>query len=482
MPTPSTPPVSSSAYYKPLITPSSPTEKTAAWPLWRLGMGLQLLLAVVTILLTRMGRQPGCGAALLPVWLLSFAPYVLALKHARELTPSVALRGIFVFAIFFRVTLCFAPPMLSNEVNRSLWEGRAQILGHNPYIESPASPQMSFLAPEMIQHITAPNMPAISPPLSELLFRIVANISPQGPGLLKALFAFVDLGVVWLLIRLLRLRGLNENMAIIYAWCPLPIVEFAGSGHFLTLAMFLALSAVYLATPQIPRRRWAGVIEQTLAAASLAGAVCTHYFALPLVPLVMRQIKARYWLLVPVIVWLFYWPFSGAGVHLFDGLRQCVGSLQFNDSAFSVLAMLCDTHWTPQLPGGVPLAHAVPKLIAAGAWLAVLLAVIVLRMNTIRSFYILTGVFLFFSPVVYPHYVAFLVPFLCFYPNPGWMLLSATVLLSYWVGFAAPSPGHSVVSGSVRMIEYLPVFAVMVAGSAMAYLTPPPQPEVKGKT
>ncbi|OHE76579.1 MAG: hypothetical protein A2107_11905 [Verrucomicrobia bacterium GWF2_62_7] len=130
----------------------------------------------------------------------------------------------------------------------------------------------------------------------------------------------------------------------------------------------------------------------------------------------------------------------------------------------------------------MPLAHAVPKLIAAGAWLAVLLAVIVLRMNTIRSFYILTGVFLFFSPVVYPHYVAFLVPFLCFYPNPGWMLLSATVLLSYWVGFAAPSPGHSVVSGSVRMIEYLPVFAVMVAGSAMAYLTLPPQPEVKGKT
>ncbi|MFZ2641974.1 MAG: hypothetical protein WA117_13330 [Verrucomicrobiia bacterium] len=478
MPPPSKPTASSKAY-KPLITPSSPTEKAEAWPLWRLGMGLQLLLAVITILLTRMGQQPACATALLPVWLLSFVPYVLALRYARQLAPSVALRGIFVFAIFFRVTLWFAPPMLSNEVNRSLWEGRAQTFGHNPYVESPASPGMNFLAPEMIQHIAAPNIPAVSLPLNELLFRIVANISPQGPGLLKALLVLVDLGVVWLVMRLLRLRGLNDNMAILYAWCPLPIVEFAGSGHALTLTMFLALSAVYLATPQIPRRRWAGVIEQTLAAASLTGAVCSHYFALPLVPLVMRQIKARYWLLIPLIAWLFYLPFSGAGGRLFDGLRQCVGGLQFNDSMFSVLAALFDTRWTPQLPGGVSVAHAIPKLMAAGACLTALLVLIVLRVNTIRSFYIVTGVFLLFSPVVYPHYVAFLVPFLCFYPSPGWMLLSATVLLSYWGGLADPDRGG--VSLGVRLLEYLPALAAMATGWAMTYLMPPPRPEMTNK-
>ena len=102
-------------------------------------------------------------------------------------------------------------------------------------------------------------------------------------------------------------------------------MEFAGNGQFLTLAMFLALAAVYLATPQLPRRRWAGFFEQLLAAASVAGAVCAHYFALPIAPLVMRQIKARFWLLIPVIAALFYLPFSNAGVHLFDGLRRCVG-------------------------------------------------------------------------------------------------------------------------------------------------------------
>lgn len=447
--------------------------------MWRLGIGLQLLLAVVTILLTRMGQQPVCATALLPVWLLSFVPYVLALKYARQLVPSVALRGIFLFAIFFRVTLCFAPPMLSNEVNRSLWEGRAQMRNHNPYVESPASPGMNYLAPEMILHVTAPNMTAVSLPLNELLFRIIANIFPQGPGLLKALFALVDLGVVWLLVRLLRLRGLNENMAILYAWCPLPIVEFAGSGHFLTLTMFLSLSAVYLATPQVPRRRWAGVIEQTLAAASLAGAVCSHYFALPLVPLVMRQIKARYWLLVPLIVWLFYLPFSSAGNHFFDGLRQCVGGLQFNDSLFGALVAVFDTGWTPLLSGGVPVAHAIPKLIVAGGCLVVLLVLILLRVNTIRSYYTVTGVFLLLSPVVYPHYVAFLVPFLCFYPSPGWMLLSATVLLSYWGGLTAPN--HDKVSLGVRMLEYLPALVAMATGWAMTYLMPPRRPEMKRK-
>ena len=472
MSTPSTPPAGSSVQYKPLITPTSPIEKTAAWPLWWTGIALQLLLAALTVLLTRMGRSPACAAALLPVWLLSFVPYVLALRYARQLTPAVAMRGIFMFAIFFRVTLWFAPPMLSNEVYRSLWEGRAQTFGHNPYIETPASPKMAFLAPEMIAYVAAPNMPAISPPLSELLFRIVANISPRNPDLLKAFIAFVDIGVVWLLTRLLRLRGFNENMALIYAWCPLPIVEFAGSGHFLTLAMFLGLSAVYLATPQVPKRRWAGVTEQTLAAASLAGAVCAHYFALPLAPLVMRQIKARYWLLVPLLVWLFYLPFDAAGARLFDGLRQCVGGLQFNDSVFGLLAMLFDTNWTLQLPGGVPVAHAVPKLVVAGACLASLVAVVLLRVNTVRSFYIVTGVFLFFSPVVYPHYVAFMVPLLCFYPNPGWMLLSATVVLSYWGGLTGS--GHGEVSTTAKLIEYLPAFVAMLAGPAITYFQPPP--------
>jgi hypothetical protein len=261
-------------------------------------------------------------------------------------------------------------------------------------------------------------------------------------------------------------------MAILYAWCPLPVVEFAGNGHFLTLAMFLSLSAVYLATPQLPRRRWAGVIEQTLAAASLAGAVCAHYASLPLVPLVMRQIKARYWLLVPVIAGLFCLPFAGAGAHLFDGLRQCAGGLRFNDSVFGALTVVFGTSWIPQLPGGVPLEHAVPKLIAAGLWLAALVAMIMLRVNTIRSFYILTGVFLFLSPVVYPHYVAFVVPFLCFYPNAGWMLLSATVVLSYWTGLTAAAANHGAVPLFIRMIEYLPAFAAMVAGWAIAYLSP----------
>jgi hypothetical protein len=146
--------------------------------------------------------------------------------------------------------------------------------------------------------------------------------------------------------------------------------------------------------------------------------------------------------------------------------------LQFNDSVFSLLAMLCDTRWALQLPGGVPVAHAVPKLAVAGACLAALLAVILLRVNTLRSFHIVTGVFLILSPVVYPHYVAFMVPFLCFYPNPGWMLLSATVLLSYWGGLTGA--GHGAVSTSLRLIEYLPAFAAMVAGPLVVYLAPPP--------
>ena len=67
MSTPGSPSAQAGVFSKPLITPSSPIEKAQAWPLWRLGMGLQLLLSVVTILMTRMGREPVCARLLVPM-------------------------------------------------------------------------------------------------------------------------------------------------------------------------------------------------------------------------------------------------------------------------------------------------------------------------------------------------------------------------------------------------------------------------------
>ena len=45
----------------------------------------------------------------------------------------------------------------------------------------------------------------------------------------------------------------------------------------------------------------------------------------------------------------------------------------------------------------------------------------------------MTGAVLLFSPTLFPWYLVWIIPFLCFFPNPAWLLLSGLSVLSYEV-------------------------------------------------
>ena len=72
------------------------------------------------------------------------------------------------------------------------------------------------------------------------------------------------------------------------------------------------------------------------------------------------------------------------------------------------------------------------------------------------------GFFLFYvawTPVLHPWYVAFLVPFLCVYPNLGWLLFTGTVFLAYHVLPGWLGEGVWEERGWVKVVEYLPFYA-----------------------
>ncbi len=172
----------------PLIMPNSPAELAKARPLWWLGMVLQLMLVAVAILLARAPDDSRLAGLLLPLILLSFVPYLLGIRRALKLPPALGLRGIVLFAVVCRLTLLFAPPALSTGAYRYLWEGRAQTLGVNPYVEPPRSPRLGALAPELLTRVELQSVPADAPALSQLLFRAAAIVWPHGPGFLRFLF------------------------------------------------------------------------------------------------------------------------------------------------------------------------------------------------------------------------------------------------------------------------------------------------------
>jgi hypothetical protein len=464
----------------PLIMPNSPTERAAASPLWILGVILQLGLAGTVFVLSRTAMQPDLGGVALLAMLALSVPYLIALIRVGRVPPQAAIRGIVIFALFFRVTAVCAPALLSADVHRSLWEGRAQTFGHNPYRVTPAEPAVAFLAPELLSKLAAPDLPATTAPLAELVFRVAATIWPHGPLLIKAMFAGLDLAVMWVLIRLLRLRKIPETAVLIYAWNPLPIIEFAAHGHPQPLGMFLGLVTIYLAKAP-PKKRWAGSFEQAVAALSVGGAALSSWLAAPLLLLMRAQIRLRFWLLWVLVLAVFWLPFQSAGWQLFEGAFRAAneGRFHFNSLVFDGVAWLAGAAGLePALACGA-LTVSTPLVIVAGAWLLLFIGAVVARADPLRAFYLLSAAWLLFSPAVAPRDVAWILPFLCFYRNSGWLLLGAGVLLSYATPVVELQTGVRVELLEVKLLEYVPAFVLMGWSAIASYAVPAVAHEIR---
>jgi hypothetical protein len=79
-----------------------------------------------------------------------------------------------------------------------------------------------------------------------LLFRLLAAISTSA-FFFKAVIILFDLGVMALLVRVLRHRGLPAARLLLYAANPLVIVFTAGEGHLdVVQVFFLGLGCVLL--------------------------------------------------------------------------------------------------------------------------------------------------------------------------------------------------------------------------------------------
>ncbi len=72
-------------------------------------------------------------------------------------------------------------------------------------------------------------------------------LAPSNFFFLKGIFVGFDMVTCGALALLLMRKGLDPRRVVIYAWCPLPIVEFATQGHLdaatITFTVLTVLSA-----------------------------------------------------------------------------------------------------------------------------------------------------------------------------------------------------------------------------------------------
>ena len=180
-------------------------------------------------------------------------------------------------AVLFRVTLLPLEPSLSDDLHRYRWDGHVQAEGWNPYETAPDDPRLARLRDSHWAAMPARETPSIYPPAAQLLFRATWKLLP-GPAAFKTPFFLADLLILAMLAGWFRSAGEKNFRVAIYAWNPLVIVEFAGSGHSDAIALAGVVAGLLII------RRRPVVSTMLLTTAALAKA-----FPAVLLPLWLRK-------------------------------------------------------------------------------------------------------------------------------------------------------------------------------------------------
>jgi hypothetical protein len=217
---------------------------------------------------------------------------------------------------------------------------------------------------------------------------------------------------------------------LLYAWHPLPLWEFAGSGHVDAIAIAFLLLAFVATDRRSP----------ILGGIALAAGVLVKYFPAIAGPAIYKRWDWRLPAAFAATLALLYLPYLGAGAKLFGFLGGYVAEEGFEAGSGIFLWQLAGTFL--HLP-----AHAFAFYfpLAAIVMGALGLAVLVLRRapkvdgkaDLAAAMLLAVTFMILFSPH-YPWYFAWLIPFVCVYPLVSVIYL--TCAASY-LNFAAWPPG-----------------------------------------
>jgi len=456
------------------------------WPLGLLGAALVALCWAHSNVYGDVYCAPYYMLGILAGFLLLCAALAYAAQPTTVRRERAVCGLVMIFALGARLPYLAKGPIRSSDVYRYMWDGKLQRRGINPYIYAPNDSRVKRYRTNYHQYINNLGVKTLYPPTSELLFRLAAEVGEDSVVVYKSLFVLFDLGTTLVLFALFPLLRRPPSLAVLYAWNPLVISEFAGNAHHDGLGIFFLTLAIYLTF------RARGPEKELWPAAALAVATMAKGYTIFLVPFVAqcRGFRFRSFLLwFGLVVLILLLPYAGAGRDLLSGLSEYSARWERNDSLFYLISnflayLIAD--WRP-----------VARVVVAGLLLSytALMGMSARRepadsragdLEMLRRGYYVMALFFFLNPTEYPWYLTWLVPLLAVYPHAGGLLLVAVVSYCYCTWAFNPADDW------VRWIEYVPVYALFLAqplfdrlrarypAPAAAYLTPaepaPPSP------
>src|SRR4029450_10116090 len=96
-------------------------------------------------------------------------------------------------------------------------------------------------------------------------------------------------------------------------------------------------------------------------------------------------------------------------------------------------------------------------------FIAILIIALLLGTNDLlKQLYWMTGAILLFAPTLFPWYMVWIIPYLCFFPNPAWLLFSITSAISYYVLIGWWTLGRWEQDSFLTALEYYPFLMLLV--------------------
>ncbi len=355
-------------------------------------------------------------------WLeaLIYVPAAIAVLRDKGTDGEASRRAlifILVVAALLRAMLLFAPP-ISTDLYRYVWDGRVQHAGINPYRYIPSNAALATLRdaaiyPSINRVDTAPT---IYPPVAQFVFYLVTSVAQSVTTMKAAMVAFEALAV-WAILGLLRRRGVPPTRVLLYVWHPLPIWEFAGSGHVDAVYIACLFGGLLAAEARRP----------ALAGLALTGLLLTKFFPVVVGPALYRRWGWRLPLTFALATVACYLPYLSVGAKVFGFLGGYSDEEGLRDGSGVYLWLL--------LGHVVPLAEEWARAYLAAVALALAALGLVVLLRRVDRDASIKGAFalaLTATVLMSPHYAwyfAWLVPFLAFHPSPAVFWLTASVPL-----------------------------------------------------
>ncbi|MEO7020799.1 MAG: glycosyltransferase 87 family protein [Ktedonobacteraceae bacterium] len=376
-------------------------------------------------------------ASIFSPYSLSFLPYLLACVLVFVTRPAsgrwrwLELGLILGGAAVLRILLLPLPPNLSRDSWRYVWDARVFLHGYSPYVYAPGNNVLKPLWDVLFANSRYRNVPTIYPPGAQYIYILSYVFAPSNLYFLKGMFVVFDLASCAILAKLLVRKGLDPARVILYAWCPLSIVEFALQGHMDVLPVTFTLLAV-LSTSNTS---WRG---RGLTGFLIGIATLTKLYPIIMLASVVRlRMWRRDWLLVLtclLTIVLGYLPFYIQGNGQIFGFFSVYSNEQGANAGFIQLfvAWFGDLHHF-SLATIITQEHLVAFLMLVSASLVVFLLRQYERISLEAGMLLLFGLVFAISSHVFPWYTTMLLPWIALLlptheRRLAWPLLIARVL------------------------------------------------------